>query len=288
MLLNQRIRFTASLDLITASGQSLSRFICIPLESGSINEDTQWGATPNVKASDFPTLSIGNNGTGGAQADSDYEYLRIYNDLLVGTVTSSDDADTLLASMTKTLNLDYKHTTYMKYLGTSTTMGQFEQEITVNADPDVTILDETIQGNVFQLSWADNDNEYSEIGRAFLSPVFYPANQIDDAITWSKQKFNRRSKKMLAESGATYFDKHDSISMYTIVPEVLNQYYNSLAKTGYEDFLDAVQDYQCFYVILESDSNNAIYVFIPGDVSFERIKNTPMIKIPNLILQEQK
>ena len=93
---------------------------------------------------------------------------------------------------------------------------------------------------------------------------------------------------MLAESGATYFDKHDSISMYTIIPEALNQYYNSLAKTGYEDMLDAVADYQCFYILLDSTLNNAIYVFIPGDTEFNRIKNTPMIKIPKLILQEQK
>jgi len=95
--LNQRLRFIVSLDL-SSGGINDSRFICIPLESGALYEDSVWNNTPDIKDTDYPTLSIGNL-SGATQADSDYEYLRIYNDLLVGDVNSSEDAEQLLQQM---------------------------------------------------------------------------------------------------------------------------------------------------------------------------------------------
>ncbi|MCP4343922.1 MAG: hypothetical protein GY795_00145 [Desulfobacterales bacterium] len=92
--INQRIRFICSYNTVSG-GISDSRFIVIPLDSGSINEDSTWSGTPDVKSSTFPTLSIGNT-SGGNQADSEYEYLRVYEGLLVGDVTTSADADALL------------------------------------------------------------------------------------------------------------------------------------------------------------------------------------------------
>lgn len=55
--------------------------------------DNAWSGTPDVKSSTFPTLSIGHN-AGASQADSDYEYLRIYSwDGVKPTITSSEDVD---------------------------------------------------------------------------------------------------------------------------------------------------------------------------------------------------
>jgi hypothetical protein len=92
--INQRFRLIVSLDLVSG-GQGDSRFIVIPLESGAVVEDNTWSGTPDIKTSTFNTLNIGYSSAGG-QADSIYEYLRIYEGLLVGTVTSSATADALL------------------------------------------------------------------------------------------------------------------------------------------------------------------------------------------------
>ena len=284
--IDQILTFGISVNL-TSAGANDSRFIIIE-EDDTVNEITAWSGAPDVKSSIFPTKAIGWSGNSGLQADSNYEYSRDYSGLLVGVVTSSDTFEALLTAMTRTLNLDYKNTTYMKYLATSTTFGQFEQEITVNEDPCVTLLDEAIAGNVFQLSWTDIKNSYSEIGRAFLSPIFYPANHPDNKISWFKKKILRRSKRTMAESGATYFDKKDSVEQYTLLPDPLNEYYNPTTKTNMEAFLDAVGDSECFYTILDSSLSNTVYGFIIGNTDYNRQKNTPTIIVPKLLIQEQK
>ncbi len=91
--INQELDLLFSLDLVSG-GITDSRFIVIPT-IGSINEDKTWSSTPDIKVSTFPTLTMGHD-TGSFQADSSYEYLRIYEGLLVGDVTSSADADALL------------------------------------------------------------------------------------------------------------------------------------------------------------------------------------------------
>jgi hypothetical protein len=73
--LNQRLDIYISLDLVSG-GTNDSRFIVIPQESGSLNEDTSWSGTPDVKTSTFTTLSIGHE-SNTQQADSIYETFRI-------------------------------------------------------------------------------------------------------------------------------------------------------------------------------------------------------------------
>lgn len=102
VLLNQRIRIIVSIDLTTGSTAG-SRFIIIPLESGAKFEDIAWTGNIDALASTFSTLSIGHEND-LLQADSQFEYIRIYAGTLVGTVADSDDADALLAE--KTLLLD--------------------------------------------------------------------------------------------------------------------------------------------------------------------------------------
>lgn len=283
--INQEIVIAFSFD--PAAGTNGSRLICIPTESGAISENTTWSGPPDAKISTFPTKSIAHS-SGGYQGNSDIESIRTYDGPLVGAVTSFADLEALLADMTILLDLNYKNTDYMRHIATSTTFGQFEQEITVDSDPCVTILDETIHGNVLQISWTDIKNEYSEIGRIFLSPVFYPANHPDNIISWFKKKIFRRSKQIIAMSGATRFDKRDSIYQYTIVPDPMSEYYNPTTKAAIEDMLDAVGNDTCFYIILDSDLSNTVYGFIIGDTEYNRLRNTPIIKSKNILFQEQK
>lgn len=95
--INQMLDIVFSVDLISG-GQNDSRFIIIPQESGSLFEDDTFNSNPDIKTSDFPTLSIGHV-VSVQQIDSSYEYVRIYEGLLIGTVTSSEDATELLKSM---------------------------------------------------------------------------------------------------------------------------------------------------------------------------------------------
>ena len=95
--INQKLDIIIFANL-SSGGINDSALIVIPQESGSINTDNLWvmdsGASPDVKSSTFPTLSIGYDAAIN-QADSDIEYLRIYDwDGVKPTITSSDDVDT--------------------------------------------------------------------------------------------------------------------------------------------------------------------------------------------------
>jgi len=91
--LNQKLRFIVLANLVL-SEQDSSDFIIIE-EDGTIHEYTLWDqSNPDVKTSTFPLLHIGNSNIGTNQANSDFEYLRIYSwDGVKPTITSSDDAE---------------------------------------------------------------------------------------------------------------------------------------------------------------------------------------------------
>ena len=97
--INQRIRIIGSMNL-SSGGRYDSRLIVIPLESGSIYESANWDGAPDVKSSTFPTLQIGQQ-TGVALANSDFEYIRFYDGLLVGDINNNEDAEYLLSKKTK-------------------------------------------------------------------------------------------------------------------------------------------------------------------------------------------
>ena len=149
--LNQRLRIIGSLEL-TTGGINDSRFIVIPQSHGSISEDTSWTNVMTIKSLNFPTLSIGNK-SGTSQADSEYEYLRIYSGLLVGAVNSSDDVTTLLAEKTILLDKTY------------------QQKLTAT---DIIIANSTIRdGDVITL-------------RANAVDSFGSGSPVDETITWSE------------------------------------------------------------------------------------------------------
>ena len=160
--------------------------------------------------------------------------------------------------------------------------------VTLSATRTVIALDSEFSGLGLQAHWHDPSVAYSEIGRIWIGGSFYPANHPDNKISWFKRKILRRSGKTLSVSGATSFDKRDPINQYTLIPDPMNEYYNPATKTGMETFLDTVGDHQSFYVILDSDLSNTVYGFLPGNTDYNRLKNTPIITMPPMILQEQK
>jgi len=160
--------------------------------------------------------------------------------------------------------------------------------VTLDATRTVYALSSSFSGVGLQLSWYDPTVAYSKVGRIWIGKSFYPANHPDNKISWFKKKILRRSKRTMAESGATYFDKKDSVEQYTLLPDPLNEYYNPTTKTGMEAFLDAVGDSECFYTILDSSLSNTVYGFVIGHTDYNRQKNTPTIIVPKLLIQEQK
>jgi len=160
--------------------------------------------------------------------------------------------------------------------------------VTLSATRLVYALSSSFSGVGLQLSWYDPSLTFSEVGRIWIGNSFYPANHPDNKISWFKKKILRRSKRTMAYSGATYFDKKDSVDQYTLIPDPLNEYYNPTTKTGFETFFDTVGDSQCFYTVLDSDLSNTVYGFLIGNTDYNRQKNTPTIIVPKLLLQEQK
>jgi hypothetical protein len=168
--------------------------------------------------------------------------------------------------------------------------GSMSASVTVSLSGTRTVyaLPSSFSGLGLQIYWYDPSQAYSEVGRIFIGDSFYPANHPDNKISWFKRKIQRRSGKKMAYSGATYFDKRDPVNHYTLIPDPLNEYWNPTTKTEMETFLDAVGDYQSFYVVLDSDLSNTVYGFLPGNTDYNRLRNTPTIIIPKLELQEQK
>jgi hypothetical protein len=160
--------------------------------------------------------------------------------------------------------------------------------VTLSGTRTVFALPADFTGTGLQISWYDPAHAYSEVGRLWLGDDFYPANHPDNNIHWMKKVIQRRSNKTEVYSGATYFDTRDPVIQWTIIPEALNEYYNPLVKTGFETMFEAVGDNACLYVVLESDTSNTIYGFIVGNTLYNRERNTPIIVVPSIVIQEQK
>ena len=160
--------------------------------------------------------------------------------------------------------------------------------VSLSATRSIYALPSTFTGKGVQLSWHDGSVANTTVGRVWMGSAFTPANQIDDVISWSKHKVDKRSKKTYAYGGATYFDKKDSLDQYSVVVPPLDPYYSAADKTGFETFLDNVGDTKCFYTTFESDLTKAVYGYVVGDDSYDRLKNTTTVLIKKLVIQEQK
>jgi len=105
--LNQKIRITVFLNLLSG-GINDSMFTIIPSSTNIAVTDNSWSGTPDVKTTDFPTLSIGNN-VGKKQADSDIEYIKIYEwDGIKPTITNNTDVDNYFNNKLPLFNFNTK------------------------------------------------------------------------------------------------------------------------------------------------------------------------------------
>lgn len=261
--INQRIRFIGSVDLISG-GISDSRFICIPLESGAINEDTAWSGTPDIKSTLFPTIQIGNK-AGAEQANSEYEYLKIYGGLLVGDVTSSDDATALLKDKKILLDKTYQQKlTATDILIANSTINDGDV-ITLKAGDtdsfgDGTPLDETITWSnlitkhTFTKStyqyWrlSVNSSNTIDIGRIYLGESIIPAG-ISPTVTHEEVS---ASQKSISISGQSYLDKRYIYqTVATTFPSVTHE-----QKAELSDLLALVDIGVPFFVEFDEDCSD--------------------------------
>jgi hypothetical protein len=216
--LNQELMIIASIDT-KSGGINDSRFIVIPLESGTIGEDTTWTGAPDIKTSDFPTLSIGNE-NGSNQADSSYEYLRIYAGLLVGTVTDSDDVTELLKDKKLLFDKTYQQkltATDLLIAGSTINDGD---TITLRAnnvdsfgsgsplDETVTWSDSIITQTFTKSSYqywrlSVNSSNVLDIGRLYLGESYTPPG-ITPTVTNGLQD---AGIKTISASGQSYYDQ---------------------------------------------------------------------------------
>ncbi len=261
--INQSLRMIFSIDTISWSTTG-SRFICIPLENGSINEDSTWDGIPDIKTTTFPTLQIGQkNGTG--QADSSYEYVRIYGGLLVGDVTSSDDATELLKDKKLLLDKTYQQKlTATDILIANSTINDGDV-ITLKAGDtdsfgDGTSLDETIDWSkgitkhTFTKStyqyWrlSVNSSNDIEMGRIYLGESYVPPG-MSPTVTHDKASV---SQKSISVSGQSYLDRR---YLYEIISTTF-PYVTHEQKDELSELLELVDIGEPFFVEFDEDCSD--------------------------------
>ncbi|MBW1853115.1 MAG: hypothetical protein JRJ00_00280 [Deltaproteobacteria bacterium] len=283
--INQRIRLIGSMDLISGL-QTASRFICIPLETGSINEDTTWSGVPSIKTTTFPTMQIGHKNS-TQQADSSFEYLRIYAGLLIGDVTSSDDATELLKDKKILFDATYQQKlTATDILIANSTINDGDV-ITLRAgDTDSfgegTPLDETIDWSklitkhTFTKStyqyWrlSVNSSNDIEMGRIYLGESYVPPG-ISPTVTHDKVS---ASQKSISISGQSYLDRrylYEIIS--TTFPSVTHEQKDELSELlelvdigdpFFVEFDEECSDLGTMYVTLNQESFRATLLSNPN------------------------
>lgn len=140
-----------------------------------------------------------------------------------------------------------------------------------------------------QLYWYDRSKAYSQIGRLWAGTYFSPANHASNYMTWKSKKRDSRTDEKTSQAGVTFFNKKTSIWEYEIGIDSMDPYYNSSTKTGYETMFDRVENHKSFYISLDTALNSlTIYGYIRSDLTYKRLRNTPVIEVSPIIFREQK
>ena len=271
--INQRLRIIASIDTVSG-GINDSRFIVIPLESGSLFEDTSWNGTPDAKSSTFSTLSIGHNGVGANQADSEYEYLHIYEGLLVGTVADSDDVTELLKDKELLLDKTYQSKiTATDLLLANTTIHDGDtillrannvDSFNAGSPVDETVVwDEDIihhnfTSGTYQYWWLSvNSSNDVEIGRLYLGESSTPP---DIAPTVSVVN-NTADVKTKSIGGQTYGDERYNYKQFiTTFSSVTHA-----QKAALETFFDSITTIKPYFIEFDETELDLTRYYVTTD-----------------------
>ncbi len=285
--INQRIRIIASVDLTTGTNAG-SRFIVIPLESGAKFEDTTWDGAIDPHESTFPTLSRGHEND-LLQADSQFEYQRIYAGTLVGTVADSDDADALLAEKELILDKTYLKkitASYALIAGHNLSAGasiklQGNNFNSWNGPPleeDMTWDSKTIVHALTEVSYPfwrlliddpNNTDGIIKIGRPYLGTYYQVEKTFNKDFT--EEPFNT-DVNVYSKSGQMYSRKGYDGKKYN-----LNfPYWINSVKQAIENIMATVGKRNPLFLIL--DENNidklpVLYCHIPTDPVYPHIVN---------------
>ncbi len=284
---NQRIRITASIDLTTGTNAG-SRFIVIPLEQGAISEDILWSGAIDPHESTFPTLSRGHEND-LLQADSQFEYQRIYAGTLVGTVADSDDADALLAEKELILDLtDLKKITasYALIAGHNLSAGariklQGNNFNSWNGPPleeDMTWDSKTIIHSITEVSYPfwrlliddpNNADGIIKIGRPYLGTYYQVEKTFNKDFT--EEPFNT-DVNVYSKSGQLYSRRGYDGKQYNL----MFPYWENSVKQAIEKIMATVGKRNPLFLILDEDNIDklpVLYCHIPDDPSYPHIVN---------------
>ena len=283
--INQRLRILASIDLTTGDTTG-SRLIVIPLESGAINEDTTWSGNIDPHESTFPTLSRGHEND-LLQADSQFEYQRIYAGTLVGAVADSDDADALLAAKDLILDLtDLKKITasYALIAGHNLSAGasiklQGNNFNSWNGPPleeDMTWDSKTIVHSMTEVSYPfwrlliddpNNADGIIKIGRPYLGTYYQVEKTFNKDFT--EEPFNT-DVFIYSKSGQLYSRRGYDGKQYN-----LNfPYWINSVKQAIEKIMATVGKRNPLFLILDEDNIDKLpilYCHIPNDPQYPHI-----------------
>lgn len=285
--LNQRLRVIGSFDLVSADANA-SRFIVIPLEEGAAFEDSTFSATPDIKELTYNTLLIGTSGTIN-QADTRYEYVRVYEGLLTGTITTYDEAEDALLDKELLFNETYQSKILASdILFANTTMRDGDtirlRANNIDTFDSGTPLDETVDWDDrithhnftqsrYQYWWISvNSSNVIDIGRIFLGEG-YTTPGVGPTVT---AQYQSSSIKGRSTGGQTYGDKRHLQWLFTTVFPALTHDQKreferimeeiDITKPLFIEFNEDCSDLTRYYVTINQDelrftvlSNNQYY-----------------------------
>lgn len=283
--INQIIRIIVSIDLTTGDTTG-SRLIVEPLESGAIAEDITWSGNIDILSSTFPTLSIGHEND-VEQADSQFEYIRIYKGTLVGTVNNSADADALLAEKELILDKTYLEkitASYALIAGHNISAGasiklQGNDYNSWNGPPleeDMTWDSETIVHALTEVSYPfwrlliddpNNTDGIIKIGRPYLGTFYQVEKTFNKEFT--EETFNTDIASY-SQSGQLYTRRGYDGKQYN-----LNfPYWENSVKQAIEDIMATIGKRNPLFLILDEDNIDVLpvlYCHIPSDSQYPHI-----------------
>jgi len=143
-----------------------------------------------------------------------------------------------------------------------------------------------------QLYTVNRNTSATTIGRFFVGvySVFQHHGSSPNDLHFRRRTRVEQTKEFIAQGGVTLFDVQPSYFEYTIPVDPLDPYYNSATQGVIEDLILRMGNHNSFYVTFRPDMQNAMtkYGYIASGYAFERLENTPVMELSDLVFKEQK